>query len=941
MALRQSIARSVQAHGGGWQGVRGVARRVLQVLRVLGLRGLWQGILAGSRPPAALAMPVDAVSFPAPAPLSQLGLRVGVMAHVYYGDLVDEFAEHLAHMPLPFTLLVSVVDAATEERVRATFSRLANVTDLKVRIVPNRGRDIAPVFVTFREDLLQLDVFAHIHTKKSLYTGSVQDGWRRYLLDALLGNRERIAWQLGMFQAMPRLGLMYPDTYSSIPLWAHAWLQNLPIARALCARMGLDIEPDRFVDFPVGAMFWARVDALRPLFALKLATTDFPEEAGQSDGTLHHAVERLPALVARSRGFTVGLLPQDGRLSLQDHAISSWYGFAQLPFARRLALSSIDVDLVSFDVFDTLVLRPFLTAAGARAFLGHVARQLHGIEGFVEARELAEQRARARLQHDPTLRSIYEQMARMPGHADWPVDALRELELSLEQTMLRTRHTIVAPLARLQAEARRIALSDMYLERNDLQRALPPQVLALATELQVSCETGRRKDDPATWHAIAHEQGVAPARWLHIGDNELSDVQVPLDQGLRTPIHVPKPAMLLDAHPALRQLRPARFDTAPWQDQLWLGLLANRFALAFDADPDGWRTQPQLDAALAGYAVLGPLAADFCGWLARHALEHGHRHIAFLSREGYLLQQVFARMWPHASAASRISHGYLLTSRRAARMAAMHGPGDLPALLGGSFRGTLGELLSARLGSGAHAAARGVLGDAELRRNLFLPEQQAELVETLQPVMAGLLEQACREREAYTRYWQQQVGERAVLLADVGYAGSIQAALSRMTGRPLAGAYFALRQSASATLGSAPAHARYCDQRLGNASHGDMSDTCTILRHDLLLETLLTAPDGQLDHFTLVDGEPRPQHRPHALDAAQLQVVDAVHRGCLAFIDDYLAVAGGHWLDAPLDARLVQQPLQCLGTSIWRVPELQSLRVDDFHSGRGLVGSAT
>ena len=39
-------------------------------------------------------------------------------------------------------------------------------------------------------------------------------------------------------------------------------------------------------------MFWARVDAILPLFTNNLSD-NFPNEKGQADGTIAHAIERL------------------------------------------------------------------------------------------------------------------------------------------------------------------------------------------------------------------------------------------------------------------------------------------------------------------------------------------------------------------------------------------------------------------------------------------------------------------------------------------------------------------------------------------------------------------------------------------------------------------------------------------------------------------------
>src|SRR3546814_20687540 len=51
------------------------------------------------------------------------------------------------------------------------------------------------------------------------------------------------------------------------------------------ARLGFDIDADASFDYPVGSMFWIRVDALRPLLDLDLSSHDFPVASGQTDGT--------------------------------------------------------------------------------------------------------------------------------------------------------------------------------------------------------------------------------------------------------------------------------------------------------------------------------------------------------------------------------------------------------------------------------------------------------------------------------------------------------------------------------------------------------------------------------------------------------------------------------------------------------------------------------
>ena len=53
----------------------------------------------------------------------------------------------------------------------------------------------------------------------------------------------------------------------------------------------------------IGNCFWAKYDAIEPLFELYLDYDDFPEEPMPGDGTISHALERVHGYVAASRGY--------------------------------------------------------------------------------------------------------------------------------------------------------------------------------------------------------------------------------------------------------------------------------------------------------------------------------------------------------------------------------------------------------------------------------------------------------------------------------------------------------------------------------------------------------------------------------------------------------------------------------------------------------------
>ncbi|NYZ62278.1 polysaccharide biosynthesis protein [Luteimonas sp. SJ-16] len=929
--LLRAVRRSIEVRGGGVRGFAAVATRAWRMLRALGPRGVIARIHAAGRVPPPPVRPETDHVFPAPLPVAADTFRVGIMVHMFYPDLADEFAAALSRMPVPFVLLVSVTDADAEQAVHAAFAQIDGVTRLEIVQVPNRGRDIAPLLVTFREQILGLDIIGHLHSKKSLYTGRTQDQWRTYLLDALLGSRERIAWHLGMFAAEPKLGLVYPESHESIPLWGHTWLSNVTAAATISQQLGVAIDPHGYIDMPAGSMFWARSAALQPLFALRLPLEAFPEESGQLDGTLQHAIERLFVGVVRAAGYLSAVLPRDHTPALSLEGERNWQTYFLEPLIERIAATAVDARLISVDVFDTLVQRPFLTPEGARRYLARVVELSLGLADFVDLRARAESRARVHLQRDPKLDEIYAEMAQLVP--DIQPDRLREIEIETERRLLRPRHGLLEALAAIPRRGRRmVALSDMYLPADTLRNVLPGLVVEHMSDWYVSCETGARKDAGDAWPVLAENEHVPLSACLHIGDNEHADVQQPHWQGMITPVHVLRAAALLDVVPALRPLRAG--IGAAWPDQLALGLVANHFSALADATPDVFLGPLQITPKTFGYVVLGPLVLDFLTWLAREAREQGVDRLLFLSREGYLLAQAFERLRAAHPAWSDVLGHYLLASRQATGLAALRNAEDMRTALDGSFNGSLAELVSARLGAAAASAVAAIIGSEGMDQAIFLPEMRDTVAARLAPATDALLALARSARDAYQAYWNDTVGEHRALVVDLGYAGTIQRNLSRLLDRSVDGAYFALDHRAQERLsGTGRAQARYHDARTDTGPSA-------ILAHDLLLESVLTAPHAQFAGFDTQGGMHRPVYAAQGPDAAQWSVIETVHTAALAFIDDALSAAGPLAAELAFDARAAQIPLECVGRGRWSAPWLAGIGVDDAFSGRGRVPAA-
>lgn len=220
-------------------------------------------------------------------------LRAALVAHVYYPELWDEILAAWATLPAGSPLIVT----APPDRIEALAARAAGNPLITLHGAENRGRDVAPFLALLGAGALdRFDAVLKLHTKKSphLRQGELR---RRMLFAALTGSRANVARILRHFTdpAVGLVGLAW--FFRTRPLY---WFGNRRLVEEICARM----DPPAPVElgFFEGTMFWVRPASLAPLRALGLTAADFPPEQGQTDPTLHHALERCFTLAAHAAG---------------------------------------------------------------------------------------------------------------------------------------------------------------------------------------------------------------------------------------------------------------------------------------------------------------------------------------------------------------------------------------------------------------------------------------------------------------------------------------------------------------------------------------------------------------------------------------------------------------------------------------------------------------
>jgi len=241
------------------------------------------------------------------APPAVSAARIAVVLHLFYPSLWPDFERALLALPEPCDVFVSCRPRAEGAVRRMVCARFPGAV---VYASPNLGRDVWPFLRWLKTPGVERYTYVlKLHSKKSTHIDDASrtpmgsgDEWRNRTLEGLVGSRERVTRLLAALDARRDVGIVAPSgfLYDQVA-WRAATGRTLGMLRS---RLGIDAPLSG--GFPAGTMFWARVESLLPLArALRddPALVDFEREAGQVDGTLHHAYERFFPLVAAKQGM--------------------------------------------------------------------------------------------------------------------------------------------------------------------------------------------------------------------------------------------------------------------------------------------------------------------------------------------------------------------------------------------------------------------------------------------------------------------------------------------------------------------------------------------------------------------------------------------------------------------------------------------------------------
>lgn len=521
-------------------------------------------------------------------------------------------------------------------------------------------------------------------------------------------------------------------------------------------------------------------------------------------------------------------------------------------------------DVVSFDIFDTLVMRKVLFPIDVLSLTELKIRRHLGTDiEFVLYRKKA-----AALLNEPTIDEIYKTMQQLMGCSKKTCDIMKEFEMESELCVLVPREDIVRCCKNVMKKKNIYFISDMYYSSEFIKKILLKVGINVhLSQILVSCEYKKSKLSGELW-TYYKNYIIGNRKAIHVGDNKKSDCEMPEREGIDSFYLMSAADMLKysSIHIALPQAITMYASAA-------LGLIVAKvfnspFALYSTKGMVHFKT-----AEDAGYCLLGGVVYSFLLWLLRQTSRDGVEELLFFAREGYFLTEEYKYMQELLNGIGP-KGTYLEISRRAIMGASTTQKEDVYNLARFPYDGDLQDFLYDRF----HVEVE----KEELKGVLIssIQKDEEKLEKLLNKYMNDIYNNLQQERIGYQKYFNSLGVRENYAVVDSMLYGNTQYYLGKFLGQRTKGYYFTVCLDCSNQC-KMNSDMKGCFQKESDIFGRDAA----VFRYAMFIEAFFTSPKGML---ICINQDGKKIYAQKMTNQKKYDIRYDMQKGILNFLNDML-----------------------------------------------------
>lgn len=309
--------------------------------------------------------------------------------------------------------------------------------------------------------------------------------------------------------------------------------------------------------------------------------------------------------------------------------------------AKDISQILVGKKVISFDIFDTLLVRPFCEPTD----LFSLIEKNEGLVDFYTERIKAEKKARKNSKYDEvTLEEIYSFMRPEFSSA-------LQLELEYEFKLLK-KNPLIQEIYKqaINSGLKIIATSDMYLSQDFLKSVLLKNGYTEVSEVYVSSQIKENKGSGKLYKYVLNDCGIKNSELLHIGDNSQADKVIPRSLGI-TAYNIETLIGRFDT-PANIKWNEYYKNNKSLVSSVLYSLIARTNVREVEENTSYFE--------MLGYRLGGPLALSYLTFIIKTCEANSIDKILFVSRDGWILKELYSKFFYEKK---KINYDYVYLQR--------------------------------------------------------------------------------------------------------------------------------------------------------------------------------------------------------------------------------------------------------------------------------------
>lgn len=512
--------------------------------------------------------------------------------------------------------------------------------------------------------------------------------------------------------------------------------------------------------------------------------------------------------------------------------------------------------VISFDLFDTLVMRKTLTQENLLTLVGMKLQETgFFIPDFVRVRLGAEKHLS--IGHAPYLTDIYREiLMNFPAFSVSP-EKMANLEFETDLNNLIPRSDMVDLYCKALRDCKQVCIvSDTYYTKDQIEEILNRCGIPKCDGIFLSCNYDTGKNNRL--FQIFRYGYRNYEKFLHTGDDAVSDIESASKVNIAA-FKIPGAQELFDSLGGMNLEANIHTYSDRIKVSLFLSQLFNS-PFQFESEQKGKITVRTSYAI--GYLFAAPLITDFTLWYLKQVSERNIPNSWLCARDGYLLQKLIRLADPENKSC------YFLTSRIAAIRAGMENKNDIAYVDSMKFSGTVEENLKARFGLDAEVIYHEI-GSSE-------SNQTDSLLNYAEPI----LESAKTYRANFWKYIHTlNLNNGPIAFFDFVAKGTSQMYAQKLVpDHHMIGYYFLQLEPEFMRDKGLEIHPFFTNSEL---------KTSSIYNNYYILETILTSPEPSVNGF---DEEGKPVFAAETRRERDIECILSMQQGVLDYFSDYLSL---------------------------------------------------